>query len=56
MALLVQRPPRAKVGVTKLPLCHTCRENKSGLFTIDSQGKPRCADCSALVGRPIPGA
>ena len=34
-------------------LCHTCKERKHGLFTIDPYGNPQCADCAAARGRPI---
>ena len=36
--------------------CHTCKKRKKGLFGIDANGNPRCADCAKAAGRPIPGS
>ena len=39
--------------VKRLPECHTCHERKAGLFTLDVQHKPICADCARKAGKPI---
>lgn len=55
MALKVER-----VGTTtdtmgsKPNLCHTCKERKTGVFTLDVYAKPQCGDCARAQGKPIP--
>lgn len=54
MALKIERTgTTTDTMANKLPLCHTCRERKEGLYTVDEYMKPRCADCSRAVGKPI---
>lgn len=57
MALIVNREISSVLPnpARKLQTCHTCKTKQPGLFDIDPYGKPRCAACAALVGRPIPG-
>jgi len=33
--------------------CMTCKQRKTGLFTIDANGKAMCADCARAANRPI---
>jgi len=44
----------SNLGSNKPPVCHTCKERKTGVFTFDSYGKPQCGDCARAEGRPIP--
>jgi hypothetical protein len=39
--------------LTKGPICHVCRERKSGLYGRDVYGNPRCADCCRAANQPI---
>jgi hypothetical protein len=58
MALKVERVgSRTTTDMDNKPMqCWTCHERKTGLFGIDPNGRPRCADCAKEAGRPIPGA
>jgi hypothetical protein len=40
----------------KPPICFTCKTRKRGVFGVDGNGNPRCADCAKAAGRPIPGS
>lgn len=54
MAVLQQNkgePPQSGQG--KPQPCNQCRERKTGLWTVDPNGKPICADCARKMGRPI---
>ena len=57
MALIVQREANLTTSDSlrgKPQLCHTCRERKTGVFTLDAEQKPMCNDCHvSLRGRPI---
>lgn len=33
--------------------CHTCKQRKEGLFTMDPNGRPQCAGCARAAGNPI---
>jgi hypothetical protein len=57
MPLLVQREGTTTTNLTEKPqMCYTCKTRKTGLFSVDGNGNPRCADCCRAVGRPIPGS
>ncbi|HEX9015553.1 MAG TPA: hypothetical protein VF960_06045 [Chloroflexota bacterium] len=56
MALIVQR----ERGITtsdsmksKPRQCFTCKERKTGLFTVDANGNPLCSDCHERI-RGVP--
>jgi len=53
MGLAVPRMTTSKGIVRRLPECHTCRERKGGLFTVNANGKQICADCARKAGKPI---
>jgi hypothetical protein len=38
----------------KPQMCWTCKMRKTGLFDVDPNGDPRCSDCAAAQGQPIP--
>lgn len=57
MALKVERTGTTSTNLDNKPnLCYTCKQRKTGLFGIDGNGNPRCADCAKAAGRPIPGS
>jgi len=54
MALKVERVGTSTDTIAgKPPLCHTCRQRKEGLYSVDEYMKPRCADCCRVAGKPI---
>jgi len=54
MALVVQRQGTTTESMQqKARQCHTCKLRKEGLFGVDENGNPRCADCCRSVGKPI---
>jgi hypothetical protein len=53
MGLAIPKMTTSKTIVHRLPQCHTCRERKGGLFTVDVNGRPQCADCARKAGKPI---
>ena len=54
MALRVEYKGTTSDMKSKPNLCHTCRERKEGLFTVDVYGKPMCYDCGVAARRIIP--
>jgi hypothetical protein len=55
MALKVERRGTTTDNISSKPsLCHTCKERKEGLFTVDVYGKPMCYDCAVAAGRMVP--
>lgn len=55
MALKIERRGTTTETITgKPPLCHTCRERKPGLYTVDVYNKPMCYDCAVAAGRMVP--
>jgi len=55
MALIQKKqgPMTTDTLVEKPLFCHSCRQHKAGPFTVSSDNKPMCADCSAAIGKPI---
>ena len=35
------------------PLCHKCHQRKPGLYSINVNGQPVCADCAGSVGHGV---
>lgn len=56
MALRTEKKgqPMTTTAMNQKPrLCHTCKERKQGLFTVDAYANPMCADCARAAKRPI---
>lgn len=54
MALKIEQRGTTSDGIQSKPmLCHTCKERKTGVFTIDVYGKPMCHDCAVAAGRAV---
>lgn len=55
MALIEQRsePVTTESIKSRGRLCNTCKAKKEGMFTLDPNGNPLCADCARAMGRPI---
>ena len=55
MALKIERRGTTSDNLNQKPnLCHTCKERKTGLFTVDVYNRAMCYDCAVAAGRMVP--
>jgi hypothetical protein len=54
MALLtIYKGTNTDTAGTKPMQCWTCKDRKTGVFTVDAYGKPMCPDCAKKAGRAV---